>query len=138
MKTLYGALILTVFSWFQITAFVIAADINGLWTKTTNADPNNITIFFREKETVRAIGFSTSQGKKTVWHATGQIKEPRMQLSYHYSVDAILPGWEADGIMELSISDDGNIISGVAISISGNWSGKIEFKRVQIVSPKIE
>jgi hypothetical protein len=40
--------------------------------------------------------------------------------------------------MKLHLSDDGNVISGIATSKSGNWSGKIEFKRVQLVSPSVE
>jgi hypothetical protein len=35
--------------------------------------------------------------------------------------------------MELKISEDGKTMRGTATSISGNWSGPIEFRRVQIV-----
>lgn len=138
MKTFYGAIILTVFSWFHIAASVLAADINGLWTKTTSADLNNITTFYSENRKVRAIGYSSLPDKKNVWYATGEINGSRIQLSYHYSEGTAPSGWELDGKMNLIISKDGNIISGIATSISGKWSGKIEFKRVQTVSLTIE
>jgi len=138
MKTFYGALILTVFSWLQMTSGVLAADVNGLWFKTTSADPNNITIFYHENGALQAIGYSTLQDRKILWYATGEIKEFRMRLSYHYNVNAMPPGWEPDGKMDLSIADDGNTIAGAATAASGSWSGKIEFKRIQIVSPQLE
>ena len=138
MKAIHGLPALMTFSWFLMTASVFAADINGLWTKTTNADPDNVTIFYRENGVVKAIGYSTLQGKKNVWYAEGEIKEPRLQLSYHYSAATAPSGWAADGKMELSLSADGNTISGVAVSDSGDWSGKIEFRRVRIVSPETQ
>ncbi len=48
------------------------------------------------------------------------------------------PGWESEGIMKLHLSDDGNVINGIATAKFGNWSGKIELKRVQLVSPSVD
>jgi hypothetical protein len=38
-------------------------------------------------------------------------------------------------MMELLISDDGNLISGMARSASGAWSGRVAFRRIERVPP---
>ena len=73
-----------------------------------------------------------------MWYAQGEIKGKRLQCFYHHTQDALPPGWAQEGTMELNLSDDGNVISGTATSKSGNWSGKIEFKRIQLVSPALK
>lgn len=75
------------------------------------------------------------QREKTGWYAEGEIEGKRLQLFYRHSQAALPPGWESEGIMNLNLSDDGNVIEGTATSKSGNWSGKIEFKRIQLVTP---
>ncbi len=40
--------------------------------------------------------------------------------------------------MEFILSDDGKVISGIAISKSGNWTGQIELKRFHLVAPFID
>ena len=62
---------------------------------------------------------------------------PRVQCSYHYSADAKPAGWEQEGTMELVLSEDGNVMGGTAQSVSGAWSGAIEFRRIQLVSPDL-
>lgn len=113
-----------------LTEPLLAADINGLWTKTTSPDPQNITIFYQEKNTIRAMGYGEISGKKVVWYSVGDIKGNRLHCYYHHSLDTIPPGWE-QGIMSLTVSDDGHTISGTATSVSGKWHGKIIFKRIR-------
>ncbi len=138
MKTFYIIFLAAVLACLSVSTAASAADVNGLWTKTTNPDPDNITIFYSEKNSLKAIGYSEIQGKKIVWYAEGKIEGKRLQCFYHHSQDASPPGWESEGIMKLQVSDDGNVISGTATSGSGNWSGHIEFKRVQLVSPSVD
>ena len=53
-----------------LTAPVASArDLIGVWTKTTDPDPNNITVFYREGNVVRAIGHSETRGRMRVWYA---------------------------------------------------------------------
>jgi len=135
MKTFYIIFLTAVLACFSVSTAAPAADVNGLWTKTTSPDPNNITIFYNHESDVKAIGYSEIQGQKIVWYAEGEIEGKRLQLFYHHSQDALPPGWKSEGIMNLVISDDGKVISGTATSKSGSWSGKIEFKRIQLVTP---
>ncbi len=135
MKTFYIIILTAVFGCFSVSAAAGEADIIGLWTKTTSADPDNITIFYAQQNDLRAIGYSQVQGQKMVWYAEGKIEGKRLQLTYRHSQDALAPGWESEGIMNLILSDDGNVITGTATSKSGNWSGTIEFKRIQLVTP---
>ncbi len=135
MKTFCIVFLTGVFACFTISTIALAADANGLWTKITNPDPNNITIFYNHESDVKAIGYSEIQGQKIVWYAEGKIEGKRLQLFYRHSQAALPPGWESEGIMNLILSDDGNVIEGTATSKSGNWSGKIEFKRIQLATP---
>ena len=77
--TLFAAVV-----WIHSAAFVWAADVNGVWTKTTSPDPNNIAIFYSEKSEVKAIGYSEIARQKVVWYASGEIKQTRLQLLYHH------------------------------------------------------
>ena len=106
-----------------------AADVGGAWTKTTHSDPENVTVFFSEGKTVKAIGYGRIGGGPAIWHAEGRFAGGALELSYHYSSDATPPGWEPDGTMRLTLSADGKTLSGTATSKSGNWSGRVEFKR---------
>ena len=138
MKTFYIIFLVAAFACSGALTAARAADINGIWTKTTNPDPNNVTIFYHDKSELKAIGYSEIQGKKIVSYAEGEIEGKRLQLFYRHSQAALPPGWESEGIMNLILSDDGNVIEGTATSKSGNWSGKIEFKRIQLVTPSAD
>jgi hypothetical protein len=135
MKSLCIFVAATAVACFGVAAIALAADVNGLWTKTTNPDRDNITIFFQENNGIKAIGYSEHMGKKVIWYAEGVIEGKRLQCRYRYSQQALPPGWEAEGTMNLKLSEDGDIISGIARSGSGNWSDKIAFKRIQTASP---
>lgn len=134
MKTFCVVLATLFFSSVKIVTVVGAADVNGLWTKTTSPDPNNIAIFYNEKGELKAMGYSEPDGRKVVWYAEGEIKGDILLCYYHYTSRAIPPGWEQEGRMELTLSRDGNEITGTATSISGKWSGTITFKRVGLFS----
>jgi hypothetical protein len=108
-----------------------AADLNGIWSKTTHADRDNRAIVFQEKNSVKAIGYGKISGAKAAWHAFGRFEGQRLRLQYHYSADAIPPGWEQKGVMVLDLSEDGKILAGTATSASGNWSGSVIFKRLR-------
>lgn len=135
MKTFYIIFLAAAFACSGALTAARAADINGIWTKTTNPDPNNITIFYHDKSELKAISYSEIQGAQVVSYAEGELEGQRLQLSYRHSQEALPPGWESEGSMNLMLSDDGNVITGTATSKSGNWSGKIEFKRIQLVTP---
>ena len=108
-----------------------AADLNGIWTKTTSPDPDHITLIYREMNDIKAIGYGEIGGKKAVWHATGEFKGFPLRLHYRYSAEAVPSGWEQVGVMILDLSADGKILSGKATSASGNWSGPVRFKRIR-------
>ena len=136
MKTHWGIRVaIVVFGLHQFAALAVCADVSGVWTKTTDPAPDNIALFYVEHNTVKAIGYSRLQERKVLWFAEGKIETTHVQCLYHYSVDAMPAGWEQEGTMELTLSEDGNIMSGTAKSISGAWSGGIEFRRIQLVSP---
>lgn len=122
------------FGLHQFAALAQCADVSGVWTKTTDPAPDNIALFYVEHNTVKAIGYSHLQERKVLWFAEGKIEIARVQCRYHYSTDTMPAGWEQEGIMELTLSEDGNVMSGTAKSISGAWSGGIEFRRIQLVS----
>ncbi|RJQ55054.1 MAG: hypothetical protein C4530_16500 [Desulfobacteraceae bacterium] len=109
----------------------VSADLNGLWEKTTSADPHNLTIIYQEKNEIRALGFSQTDEKREVWYAAGEFDGGSIRLNYRYSIQAVPQGWEPAGTMTLTLSDDGNTLSGNARSTSGNWSGPIAFRRIR-------
>jgi len=108
-----------------------SADVIGIWTKTTHPDPENMTIIYREDNDVKAIGFGQIGGTKAVWYAVGEFSGYPLRLYYHYSAETIPHEWEQEGTMILDLSQDGNTLSGKAISASGNWSGSLIFKRIK-------
>lgn len=119
----------------SLPAAVLAQDVNGIWTKTSNPDPTNITIFYQEKTQVRAMGYSVLQGRMAVWYGEGELKGDTLKCTYDYSSTATPLGWEQAGTMELIVSADGNLMTGVARSMSGSWSGAVEFRRIQFGTP---
>lgn len=108
-----------------------SADFMGIWTKTTHPDPENITIIYREKNDVKAVGFGQIGRNKAVWYAVGEFNGYPLRLYYHYSAEAIPQEWEQEGVMILELSRDGNTLTGQATSTSGNWSGSVIFKRIK-------
>lgn len=108
-----------------------SADFMGIWTKTTHPDPENITIIYREKNDVKAVGFGQIGRNKAVWYAVGKFNGYPLRLYYHYSAEGIPQEWEQEGVMVLELSRDGNTLSGQATSTSGNWSGAVIFKRIK-------
>jgi hypothetical protein len=137
MKTYWGIRIAIVVFGLQLAGFAQGADVSGIWTKTTDPTTDNIALFYVENNAIKAIGYSRWQEKKVLWFAEGKIKAARVQCIYHYSSDAKPAGWEHEGTMELSLSEDGKIMGGIAKSISGAWSGAVEFRRIQLVSPDV-
>jgi hypothetical protein len=110
-----------------------AVEVGGTWTKMTYPDANNITLFYEEMGKVKAVGQGRLEGRDALWFGEGEIKDGQIHLTYHYSADATPTGWEPDGTMDLKLSEDGKTMRGRARSTSGNWSGPIEFRRVEIM-----
>lgn len=137
MKTHWGIRMAIVFFGLQFAGFAQCADVSGVWTKTTDPSPDNIALFYVENNAIKAIGSSRWQEKKVLWFAEGKISAGRVQCSYHYSADAEPAGWEQEGTMELFLSEDGSVMGGTAKSVSGAWSGAIEFRRIHLVSPDL-
>ncbi len=137
MKTFCVAFAAFFFMSVQILAPVFAADLNGLWTKTTSPDPNNIAIFYHEKNLVKAVGYSEIDGTRVVWYGKGEIKGNHLQCKYRHAEKAIPPGWAQQGVMELTLSHDGKEMTGTARAMSGDWFGMISFVRARLL-PRVE
>lgn len=137
MKTFRVALATLFFSSLPFATAACAADLNGLWTKTTSPDPNNIAIFYHEKNVVKAVGYGEIAGEKAVWYTEGEIEGNTLRCNYRYTEDAIPFGWEREGVMELTLSRDGKEMTGTARSNSGAWSGVIGFARARLF-PQVE
>jgi hypothetical protein len=135
MKTSFVALAGALLWCLCLLPAAFAQDVNGIWTKTTNPDPSNVTIFYQEKAHVRAIGYSVVQGRKAVWYGEGEMKGETLECIYDHSSNATPMGWERAGTMQLTVSADGNLMTGTARTVSGSWSGAIEFRRIQFVTP---
>lgn len=110
-----------------------AENIAGTWTKTTHPDPNNIIVFFREAERVKATGYERVGGAPAYWHGEGTVRNGQIELHYHYSADATPPGWEPEGTMRLALSADGRSMEGTATSATGQWSDRIVLRRISFV-----
>ena len=136
MNTHWGIRVAIVFFGIHLFAGVaLSTNVGGLWTKTTDPYPDNVALFYFENNKVKAIGYSRLQERKILWFAEGIIEASDVKCFYHYSVDAMPEEWEQEGTMQLTLSDDGNFMSGTATSISGAWSGRIEFRRIQLMAP---
>jgi len=120
--------VIIVFIFFS-TGSASAKNPGGVWVKTNHQDPQNITLFYVDRHAVKAIGYGRITGKPAIWHAEGRYRKGQLTLKYRYSPYAKPNGWEAEGIMELTVSNDGARMSGNARSLSGAWSGPIEFRR---------
>ena len=106
----------------------------GLWIKTTHPDPQNVSIFYVDHQAVKAMGYGRIAGKPAIWYAEGIILEGRLTLKYRYSSNATPNGWEPEGTMQLTVSKGGTRMIGIARSLSGAWSGKLEFRRIGLRS----
>jgi hypothetical protein len=129
IKTLLISILILIAAAMSNSAY--SADFMGIWTKTTHPDPENITIIYREKNDVKAVGFGQIGRNNAVWYAVGEFIGYPLRLYYHYSAEAIPQKWEQEGVMVLELSRDGNTLSGQATSTSGNWSGAVIFKRIK-------
>jgi hypothetical protein len=131
MKTKIKFILSILFIFICFTMPVRADSVIGVWTKSTGRDPGNIILFYQEGNRIKAIGYSNSENR-SVWWAKGEIKGDKIYCDYKYSTDAIPAGWEPEGKMELTLSGDGNNMTGTATSVHDKWSGPIKFKRVLI------
>ena len=84
------------------------------------------------EQAVKAIGYGRISGKPAIWYAEGSIREGHLTLKYRYSPNATPDGWEPEGTMQLKVSTDGAKMSGSARSLSGAWSGRVEFRRIDL------
>jgi hypothetical protein len=130
MKLKHIALVMVIPCLVLSAIAALAADVNGLWTKTISPDPDNVAIFYQEKNVFQAMGYSRLQGKNVVWYGAGQIDGNDIHCSYHHSLETLPAGWGQSGVMRLTVSEDGNQITGTAESISGKWKGKMVFRRL--------
>lgn len=135
MKTFCVPFIALLFSSLLFATVVCAADLNGLWTKTTSPDPNNIAIFYHEKNDIKAMGYSEIDGGKVVWYAEGKIDGNVLRCTYRHAKNATPPGWAQEGVMDLTLSADSSAMTGTAKSRSGDWSGAIGFVRARLFPP---
>ena len=46
----------------HLPAVASGASIGGVWTKTTHPDPKNISVFYMDAHTVKAIGYGMISG----------------------------------------------------------------------------
>jgi len=123
------------FSSLQFAAAACAANLNGLWTKTTSPDPNNIAIFCHEKKDMKAMGYREINGGKVVRYAEGKIDGNVLRCTYRHAENATPPGWAQEGVMDLTLSADGNAMTGTARSKSGDWSSMVIFVRARLFPP---
>ena len=130
MRNTKAALALIIAIFFYTTASASDEHVDGVWVKTTHPDPKNISIFYVENDKVKAIGYGHITNKPAIWFAEGRIWKGLLTLKYRYSPNAIPAGWERKGTMQLKVSKDGAWMSGSARSISGGWTGRVEFKRM--------
>jgi len=117
---------------FFSTASASAKNPGGVWVKTNHQDPQNITLFYVDRHSVKAIGYGRITGKPAIWHAEGSFRRGQLTLTYRYSPYAKPDGWEAEGTMELTVSEDGTRMNGSARSRSGAWAGPVEFRRTDL------
>jgi hypothetical protein len=110
-----------------------ADNVAGTWTKTGHPDPHNIVVFFTDGQVVKAVGYEQVGGAPAYWHGDGAIENGQVELMYRYSAEATPFGWEPEGRMQLTLSEDGRSLRGVAISRSGDWSDRIELQRISFV-----
>ena len=132
MKNTKAAAALIIAIFIFTTASASDEYVNGVWVKTTHPDPQNISIFYVDHHTVKAIGYGRITSKPAIWYAEGSFREGLLTLRYRYSPNATPDGWEPDGTMLLKVSKDGALVSGSIRSISGAWSGRVEFRRIDL------
>lgn len=113
-----------------------AAGIAGTWTKLTHPDPHNVVVCYAEAQTLKAIGFEQVGRRPAYWYGEGRIEGGRVEMAYRYSADATPSGWEPEGSMQLTLSEDGQTLRGTATSKSGIWSDRIELRRIAFGLPE--
>ena len=127
-----AALTMIIIIFLVSSASASAESPGGVWVKTTHPDPQNISIFYVDRNAIKAIGYGIITGKPAIWHAEGSFRKGLLTLTYRYSPYAKPDGWEAEGTMELKVSKDGTRMSGSARSRFGAWSGPVEFRRTDL------
>jgi hypothetical protein len=119
---------------FSSQALAADTNVGGVWTKTTHPDIENIVIIYSDGQVVRAIGYGRIADRPAIWYAEGNCRDRHVKLTYRYSPDSTPAGWEPEGTMQLKLSEDWGSMTGSATSRSGNWSDRIELRRV--LNPK--
>jgi hypothetical protein len=105
------------------------ADVNGLWVEQ-GGGWTNTSVFYQEGSTVKACSGYELRGRRYVWCGEGTILGSTVQIRYHVTKHSIPPEGREDGAMTLTVSPDGNSMSGTAHNNAGTWSGRIVLKRV--------
>ena len=102
-----------------------AKDISGVW-KT----PDNQNITFRQNGSQITANCSyTLNGQPIAWNGEGAINGSEVRYDYHHT--HMLKGWERDGVHALTLSPDGNHMSGTWTTQSGKYSGPISLTRAE-------
>ena len=102
-----------------------AKDISGVWKS-----PDNQTVTFRQNGNQLSASCSyTLKGQPIAWNGEGSINGSEVRYEYHHT--HMLKGWERDGAHALTVSQDGNHMSGTWTTQSGKFSGPISLTRVE-------
>ncbi len=105
-------------------------DLNGIWNVTTDDANHAFVIVYQEGSEVRMMCAFELQGRMVAWHSQGGVNGNQVKTRFHITANTKPPGWENEGGHDLTLSPDGNTLSGTGRSQSG-FSYAIRFQRVK-------
>jgi hypothetical protein len=107
----------------------VTRDLNGMWDcSAENITSQCYAIFFQEGSQLTVISTYPYQGRTIVWSGSGSFQGNEVRVRFHHTSNTVPKDWQ-DGVLELTLSPDKNMLSGISKTVSGNWSGKIQFNR---------
>jgi hypothetical protein len=103
----------------------IAADLNGVWKSNTET-----MIVYQDKGTIKAMCSIDYNSQPAILYGEGTVKDKVVSLRTRISPSTLPSGWEERGTLTVTVSPDGNSLTGKWQTESGSWSGPANFRRL--------
>ncbi|NIQ37352.1 MAG: hypothetical protein GTN81_02005 [Proteobacteria bacterium] len=104
----------------------IAADLNGMWKSDTET-----MIVYQDGDTIKVLCSIDYNAQRAILYGEGTVKDKVVSLRTRISPSTLPSGWEERGTLTVTVSPDGNSLTGKWRTESGSWSGPANFGRLR-------
>ncbi len=104
----------------------IAADLNGIWKSDIET-----MIIYQDRNSLKVLCEINYNSRPAILYGEGTVQDNMISLRTRISPSTLPSGWEERGTLTVTVSTDGNSLSGKWETESGSWSGPVTFKRLR-------